>query len=119
MESKNTCQCRHVPVNSTHPDYDANALDWLRARDVLADEGAVKSAGEKCLPRLDLPAREEYLAIPAGFEAAADLIRETGNVDPAHAQRACLQFALLQYMDVLLEHGDEIARNPSEKIPPK
>jgi hypothetical protein len=42
-----------VPVNSTHPDYDANAFDWLRARDVLAGEDAVKSAGEKYLPRLD------------------------------------------------------------------
>jgi hypothetical protein len=51
-----------VPVNSTHPDYDANAFDWLRARDVLAGEDAVKSAGEKYLPRLDSQTDEEFLA---------------------------------------------------------
>src|SRR4051794_20039186 len=51
-----------MPVNSTHPDYDANALDWSRARDVLAGEDAVKSAGEKYLPRLDSQTDEEFLA---------------------------------------------------------
>jgi Domain of unknown function (DUF4055) len=51
-----------VPVNSTHPDYDTNAFDWLRARDVLAGEDAVKSAGEKYLPRLDSQSDEEFLA---------------------------------------------------------
>ena len=51
-----------MPVNSTHPDYDANAFDWLRARDVLAGEDAVKSAGEKYLPRLDSQSDEEFLA---------------------------------------------------------
>ena len=49
-----------MPVNSTHPDYDANAFDWLRARDVLAGEDAVKSAGEKYLPRLDSQSDEEF-----------------------------------------------------------
>jgi hypothetical protein len=53
------------------------------------------------------------------IEAAADVIRETGDFDPAHAQRACQQFALLQYMDVLLEHGDEIARNSLKENPAK
>src|ERR1051326_8247295 len=42
-----------MPVNSTHPDYDATLPDWLRARDVLAGEDAVKAGGEKYLPRLD------------------------------------------------------------------
>jgi hypothetical protein len=51
-----------VPVDSTHPDFDANAFDWLRARDVLAGEDAVKSAGEKYLPRLDSQSDEEFLA---------------------------------------------------------
>jgi hypothetical protein len=51
-----------VPVNSTHPDYDANAWDWSRARDVLSGEDAVKSAGEKYLPRLDSQTDEEFLA---------------------------------------------------------
>jgi hypothetical protein len=51
-----------VPVNSTHPDYDANAIDWLRARDVLAGEDAIKAAGEKYLSRLDSQTEEEFLA---------------------------------------------------------
>jgi hypothetical protein len=42
-----------MPVNTTHPDYDAALSDWLRARNVLAGEDAVKSGGEKYLPRLD------------------------------------------------------------------
>jgi hypothetical protein len=51
-----------MPVNNTHPDYDASLPDWLRARDVLAGEDAVKSAGEKYLPRLDSQSDEEFLA---------------------------------------------------------
>ena len=42
-----------MAVNSTHPDYEASALDWSRARDVLAGEDAIKAAGEKYLARLD------------------------------------------------------------------
>ena len=42
-----------MAVNATHPDYDASLPGWLRARDVLAGEDAVKFAGEKYLPRLE------------------------------------------------------------------
>jgi hypothetical protein len=52
----------HMPVNTTHPDYDFALPGWLRARDVLAGEDAVKSAGEKYLPRLDSQSDEEFLA---------------------------------------------------------
>ena len=51
-----------MPVNSTHPDYDANAFDWSRARDVLSGEDAVKAAGEKYLPRLDLQSDDEFVS---------------------------------------------------------
>ena len=51
-----------MPVNTTHPDYDFGLPNWLRARDVLAGEDAVKSAGEKYLPRLDSQSDEEFLA---------------------------------------------------------
>src|SRR4030095_1518330 len=51
-----------MPVNATHPDYDFGLPGWLRARDVLAGEEAVKSAGEKYLPRLDSQSDEEFLA---------------------------------------------------------
>src|SRR5258706_16345042 len=34
-------------------------------------------------------------------EAAADMLRDRGGVDPAQIQRACQQMALLQYMETL------------------
>ena len=51
-----------MAVNATHPDYDAAAVDWSRARDVLAGEDAVKAGGEKYLPRLDSQTDEEFAA---------------------------------------------------------
>ena len=51
-----------MPVNSTHPDCDAAATVWSRARDVLAGEDAVKAGGEKYLPRLDCQTDEEFAA---------------------------------------------------------
>ena len=49
-----------MPVNSTHPDYDANLAAWSRARDVISGEDAVKSAGVRYLPRLDSQTDEEF-----------------------------------------------------------
>ena len=49
-----------MPVNSTHADYDAAAMEWSRARDVLSGEDAVKAAGEKYLPRLDSQTDDEF-----------------------------------------------------------
>jgi hypothetical protein len=54
-----------MAVNSTHPGYDAALAGWLRARDVLAGEDAVKAAGEKYLPRLMDHTSEEYGAYRA------------------------------------------------------
>ena len=51
-----------MPVNSTHPDYDASLVAWSRARDVMAGEDTVKSAGPRYLPRLDSQTDEEYAA---------------------------------------------------------
>ncbi len=51
-----------MPVNSTHPDYDANLSAWSRARDVIAGEDAVKAAAVRYLPRLDSQTDEEYAA---------------------------------------------------------
>ena len=50
-----------MPVNSTHPDYDANLVAWSRARDVISGEDAVRSAGTRYLPRLDSQTDEESL----------------------------------------------------------
>jgi len=54
-----------MAASSTHPDYDATAASWSRARDVLAGEDSVKAAGEKYLPRLDSQSDEEYTAYKA------------------------------------------------------
>ena len=43
-----------MAINATHPDYDASAVDWSRARDVLSGEDAVKAAGEKYLSRFSV-----------------------------------------------------------------
>jgi len=51
-----------MPVNSTHPEYDAALPAWLRARDVIAGEDTVKAAAEKHLPRLDCQDDKEYPA---------------------------------------------------------
>ena len=51
-----------MPANSRHPDYEANLPAWLRARDVIAGDDAVKAAGESYLPRLDSQTDDEYSA---------------------------------------------------------
>src|SRR5512136_958161 len=51
-----------MPVNSTHADYDAALPAWLRARDVLSGEDAVKAAGVRYLPRLDSQTEDEFAA---------------------------------------------------------
>ena len=90
----------------------------------LGDSG--KHLGEDSLSSWRRGGYQDYLKAQAlneraltQIEAAADVIRESGDLDPSHAQRACQQFALLQYMDVLLEHGDEIARNSLKENPAK
>ena len=68
-----------VPINCTHTDYNAAAVKWSRARDVLAGEDAVKAAGEKYLPRLDSQSEEEYAAYKARasfFGATARTLEE-------------------------------------------
>jgi hypothetical protein len=42
-----------MPVNNTHPDYDAALPAWTRARDVMAGEDAIKAAGIRYLSKLD------------------------------------------------------------------
>jgi hypothetical protein len=68
-----------MPVNQTHPLYDASLPAWSRARDVLAGEDAVKAAGEKYLSRLDSQSDEEYAAYKARaslFGATARTVKE-------------------------------------------
>ena len=51
-----------MAVNSKHPDYDSSSSAWLRARDVLAGEDAVKAGGERYLKRLDCQTDTEFVA---------------------------------------------------------
>ncbi len=51
-----------MAVNSTHADYDVALPGWVRARDLLAGEDAVKAAGVKYLPRLEAQSDEDYAA---------------------------------------------------------
>ena len=64
-----------MPANSTHPDYDASLPAWLRARDVIAGEDAVKVAGAKYLPRLDSQSDDEYL----GYKSRACFFNATSR----------------------------------------
>ena len=64
-----------MPVNSTHPDYDATLPAWLRARDVIAGEDAVKDGGEKYLPRLDSQSDNDYL----GYKSRASFFNATAR----------------------------------------
>ena len=51
-----------MPVNSTHAEHEANLPAWLRARDVMAGEDAVKRGGERYVPRLDAQSDDDYVA---------------------------------------------------------
>ena len=64
-----------MPANTTHPDYDSSLAAWLRARDVVAGEDAVKSAGEKYLPRLDAQDDDEY----RGYKSRACFFNATSR----------------------------------------
>jgi hypothetical protein len=54
-----------VPANSTHPDYDLNTAAWMRVRDIVAGDDAIKAAGVRYLPRLDGQSDDEYEAYKA------------------------------------------------------
>ena len=62
---KNPCYVALVPVNNAHADHDAALPGWIRARDLLAGEDAVKAAGAKYLPRLEGQSDEDYAAYRA------------------------------------------------------
>jgi hypothetical protein len=55
---------------------------WLRAREVLAGEDAVKGAGEKYLPRLESQSDDEYKSYKA--RAAGSMVDRTGHPSYMH-----------------------------------
>jgi hypothetical protein len=64
-----------VAANTTHLDYDTALPAWLRARDVIAGEDAVKAGGAKYLPRLDSQSDNEYL----GYKTRACFFNATSR----------------------------------------
>src|SRR3954468_15638818 len=69
-----------MPVNTTHPEYDAAAEAWSRARDVLAGEDAVKAAGIRYLPKLETQTEEEY----ASYKQRASFFNATARTAEAY-----------------------------------
>jgi hypothetical protein len=55
----------------------------------------------------------------AQTEAAADLVREAGHLDPVKLKRTCAEMALLQYLDTIIEHGERLAQDSLKKNPAK
>ena len=51
-----------MPIDSTHPDYDAHLHQWRRCRDCVDGSDAIKSRGEVYLPRLSDQNGDEYSA---------------------------------------------------------
>ncbi|HEY9173456.1 MAG TPA: DUF4055 domain-containing protein [Verrucomicrobiae bacterium] len=116
-------------MNSTHPDYDATLPAWLRARDVVAGEDAVKAAGEKYLPRLDSQSTDDYLGYKSRasfFNAAArtaegivGLIFRRDPVVRVPANKDTLSTALAKCLDDLDLLGTTLtayARNVIEEV---
>ena len=64
-----------MPVNSTHAEYDAALPAWLRARDAIAGEDAVKAGGVRYLPRLTSQTDDDY----AAYKARASFFNATAR----------------------------------------
>jgi len=42
-----------MAIDSKHPEYEKRLRQWVKCRDVLEGEDAVKAAGDKYLPKMD------------------------------------------------------------------
>jgi hypothetical protein len=52
-------------------------------------------------------------------EAAADVVRKGGHLDPALLKRVCSEVALLQCLDTVMEHGEQLAQHALKRNPAK
>ena len=113
-----------MPVNSTHSDYDENLEAWLRIRDVLAGDRAIKRAGAKYVARLDSQTDEEFRAyVERGFFYNATSRTVSGYVGMIFRRDPVLQLpdksvalhpalrALLNDVDLLGTTLDSYAKN--------
>ena len=55
----------------------------------------------------------------AQTEAAAEFVRDNGHLDPGQIERAYNEVAVLQCMETMMEHGEELAQNAFKKNPSK
>jgi len=53
------------------------------------------------------------------LEAAADAIRDSGRLDLAQLKNVCKEIALTQFIQTLLEHGENLALESLQKNPAK
>jgi hypothetical protein len=53
------------------------------------------------------------------IEAAADIARDNAGLDPSRLEQACAQMALLQYLQTLIAHGDQLAHDSLKRNPAK
>src|SRR5688572_25887656 len=74
-----------MPVNSLHPDYLEALPAWMRARDVIAGEDAIKGAGERYLPRLEAQSDAEY----AAYKARAVFFNATARTADGYVGMIC------------------------------
>jgi hypothetical protein len=88
-----------VAVNSTHPDYEAAAQGWSRARDVLAGEDAIKAAKEKYLPKLDSQSDEDY----AAYLMRASFFGATART-------------LEEFLDIIFRRAPSVSTGSSDKL---
>jgi len=49
-----------MPISSQHPEYESSQIKWSRVRDVKSGSDAVKSGGDRYLPRLGGQSASEY-----------------------------------------------------------
>jgi hypothetical protein len=52
-------------------------------------------------------------------QAAADVVRDTGDIDLLKLQQVCNEIAMLQYLGALMEHGKELVQASIKKNPAK
>lgn len=55
----------------------------------------------------------------AQTQAAADLLRDEGHLDPELVRAVCQELAALQYLSTLMEHGDRVAQDSLKRNPAK
>lgn len=86
-----------MPVDTKHPDYLLYSDRWLRAREVISGEDAVKQAGERYLPKLGGDAEDEYKA----YKDRSDFFNATGRTLAGFKGMAFRKPMALEFDDTL------------------